>query len=218
MRERTTFLVDMCLLHLREDAMGECWTELSPRSFAGKAMCQYAAGMAESSPTTQMAHIAPSARARVQDVPNVSTSIRSYSAVLKIQCDVVPHPNTLQSVAESRTQLAACRQVTVEDGNSLTPFCTTYGTRTVSIVFKTELGNVPSLVLDESNGVDVQIVETMRGTKLDVECSRHGHCNTELGECDCFDGWASSDGNGAMGHRMDCGWYESGSATVVPPT
>jgi len=36
-------------------------------------------------------------------------------------------------------------------------------------------------------------------------CSNHGICNHELGNCECFRGWGSSDGNGGLGSHRDCG-------------
>lgn len=36
-------------------------------------------------------------------------------------------------------------------------------------------------------------------------CSNHGICNHETGNCQCFSGWGSSDGNGGLGSLRDCG-------------
>lgn len=97
--------------------------------------------------------------------------------------------------------------------------CSSSGGQPASILFKTELGDLPPLSIthvstDPSGAVTVQIDEFTKGTKLDAECSRHGRCDSAKGECACFEGWASSDGDGAVGHRRDCGWYP-GEARAV---
>lgn len=100
------------------------------------------------------------------------------------------------------------------------------GHQPADILFKTELGDLPPISItqvstDPSGAVTVQVDEVTKGTKLDAECSRHGHCDTATGECVCHEGWASSDGAGAIGHRRDCGWYPGeagavGTAYYVP--
>lgn len=44
------------------------------------------------------------------------------------------------------------------------------------------------------------------GTREDVECGAHGICAESTGRCDCFVGYQSSDGQGGVGERGDCGW------------
>lgn len=44
------------------------------------------------------------------------------------------------------------------------------------------------------------------GTREEVECAGHGICLEEEGLCDCFVGYQSSDGRGAIGEMGDCGW------------
>ncbi|CAM9516084.1 unnamed protein product, partial [Hapterophycus canaliculatus] len=95
------------------------------------------------------------------------------------------------------------------------------GNHAASILFKTELGDLPTLSIaaSSSGGVaatlSLQVVEATKGTKLDAECSRHGYCDHTEGECVCFDGWASSDGAGGVGHRRDCGWRPGESGVLV---
>lgn len=88
------------------------------------------------------------------------------------------------------------------------------GLPAASIVFKTELGDLPLLSVASAGGVSIDVTEVVAGTKLDVECSRHGHCNPLTGECVCFEGWDTSDGDGNVGHRLDCGWHP-GQAGVL---
>ena len=37
-------------------------------------------------------------------------------------------------------------------------------------------------------------------------CSNHGLCNYASGECECMNGWGSSDGAGGEGDLHDCGY------------
>eukprot|EP01038_Epipyxis_sp_PR26KG_P014657 gene14657-19692_t len=47
------------------------------------------------------------------------------------------------------------------------------------------------------------------GTKEHVECSNNGLCDYKLGQCTCFSGYRSSDGQGNIGSIPDCGYrYE----------
>jgi hypothetical protein len=53
------------------------------------------------------------------------------------------------------------------------------------------------------------VEEETRGTKEDVECSNRGVCDRATGRCDCYAGFASSDGTlDAVGERGDCGYQE----------
>lgn len=94
-----------------------------------------------------------------------------------------------------------------EEDASTALLCSASGSPPASILFKTELGNIPLLSMVTESGVVVQVTEDIEGTKLDIECSGHGHCDPAVGECVCFKGWASSDGDGSVGHRLDCGWF-----------
>ena len=94
-----------------------------------------------------------------------------------------------------------------DTSSSVVSFCNSPGSQPASVTFKTELGDLPLVSVATQNGLQIEVVETKRGTKLDVECSRHGFCDDVEGECVCFDGWESSDGDGGIGHRRDCGWY-----------
>jgi len=113
-------------------------------------------------------------------------------------------------------------QIAFSVGSSL---CTTDGSNIVSITFAQELGDVPALVgFYQSNGValthstltaNLQIatdggslgaITAQQGTMENIECSGRGICNYETGTCQCFSGFASSNGNNRAGDRGDCGW------------
>lgn len=67
------------------------------------------------------------------------------------------------------------------------------------------VGNGANL-LHTSGTPSVVISTLVEGTKENAVCSNRGICNTETGTCTCAEGFASSDGNGNIGLRGDCGY------------
>ena len=47
---------------------------------------------------------------------------------------------------------------------------------------------------------------SQEGTKENAVCSNRGLCQPSSGECLCFEGFGSSDGNNNEGTRRDCGY------------
>src|SRR3546814_8004739 len=45
-----------------------------------------------------------------------------------------------------------------------------------------------------------------KGTKEYLECNGRGLCNRKLGQCNCFNGFTSSDGMRNIGSLGDCGY------------
>lgn len=81
----------------------------------------------------------------------------------------------------------------------------------ISIEFTWEQGDLPLLSFSAANlgltssTATIVVQETQKGTKANIECSARGDCNRETGVCECFPQYLSSDGNGNVGYRGDCG-------------
>ena len=96
------------------------------------------------------------------------------------------------------------------------------------IEFLTELGDLPLMTLTSSNLVKkigmsdlagvpkINVTEFVKGTRENIECSGHGYCNPDIGMCICDVGYASSDGQGGIGHRGDCGFHYEETQIFLP--
>nr|AIG55691.1 secreted protein [Thraustotheca clavata] len=90
--------------------------------------------------------------------------------------------------------------------------CTILG-NTITVEFTQDFSDVPSLVGNAAQltlstaGVQpkLTIVTTVQGTKENAYCSNRGVCDRTSGICTCFTNYFSSDGNGNIGKRGDCG-------------
>lgn len=94
--------------------------------------------------------------------------------------------------------------------------CTSDGS-VMEIYFGTEHGDLPPIEADVSNLVGGDIVVrtdgamfangyvSVKGTTESEACSNRGLCNHALGYCECFAGYAASDGRGQAGNIADCG-------------
>ena len=95
----------------------------------------------------------------------------------------------------------------------------------VSVRFLYEIGDLPPLVADTSelffghdgtrgkvyiatNGETIHGVSSVAGSRERLECSGRGLCNRDSGICECFPGYASSNGlnRNERGTRGDCGY------------
>ena len=77
----------------------------------------------------------------------------------------------------------------------------------INIEFMSPTGNVPEITVTNSVDIDgaLTITTIQDGTKEYIDCSGRGMCDHESGLCECFTGFASSDGQGNIGSRRDCG-------------
>jgi hypothetical protein len=110
--------------------------------------------------------------------------------------------------------------------------CTADGSNLITVIFSTELGDVPALkfVEDGVDSIDIFTdgertvnfegvsISSFPGTFENEVCGRRGLCDSALGQCTCFMGFGSSDGSGGPGTRGDCGYQEPiwfGSASTA---
>ncbi|GBG30584.1 Multiple epidermal growth factor-like domains protein 10 [Hondaea fermentalgiana] len=148
------------------------------------------------------------------------------------QTELIPHN---ADEAALRAALSAIDSITDVEVtfSSGTSFCTDDASNVASIVFTQELGDVPDLtafissfdadlahgtnpeIAIATNGASIDSVQSVRGTKENVVCSARGVCNHETGTCECFQGFASSNGNGSSGDRGDCGWKVPWTTTTT---
>jgi len=96
------------------------------------------------------------------------------------------------------------------------------------IEFMSELGDLPLLkvygstlagkALYTTNSLipKINITEVQAGTKENIECSGRGYCNEDIGMCTCDNGYYSSDGQGNVGSRGDCGFKYSETQAFLP--
>lgn len=76
------------------------------------------------------------------------------------------------------------------------------------ITFLTEHDNLPMIQLATENIDTFAITQYLAGTKENIECSGRGLCDHSTGECVCFPGFGSSNGQGGSGTLRDCGYLE----------
>ena len=102
----------------------------------------------------------------------------------------------------------------------------------VTVAFVTEHGDLPDLSADTSQLFDSNFGDeigggsvvffvdgaaaasdaslvSVTGTTESLECSGRGLCVRSTGQCECFPGYASSDGVGGPGKQDDCGYRKA---------
>ena len=77
----------------------------------------------------------------------------------------------------------------------------------IDIEFLSPTGNVPDIEVSGSEvDGDLTVSTIQDGTKEYITCSGRGLCNHIAGVCECFAGYASSNGQGEVGTLGDCGY------------
>lgn len=85
--------------------------------------------------------------------------------------------------------------------------CTVAGNK-FAITFLTEHDDLPMIQAATQRIDTFLIIEEVKGTKENIECSGRGLCDHSTGECQCFTGFGSSNGMGGTGTLRDCGYIE----------
>jgi len=143
----------------------------------------------------------------VFEVQNVKCTLTSgtFSLTFRNQETIsISYSASASQVAWALGNLTSIGTVTVTLTNSGSPYACG-ANQNIRVTFTSELGILPLM----SSSPSFAINRTVASTKEDVECSNRGFCNHDTGTCTCLDGYASSDGNGNLGTRGDCGaFYE----------
>ncbi|KAH9142770.1 hypothetical protein AeRB84_013178 [Aphanomyces euteiches] len=118
--------------------------------------------------------------------------------------------------------LTTIRGMAVSYSGITTQACTILGNNII-LEYTQDFGNLPTIQADgtqlthSSAGMTPALVITtaVDGTKENAFCSNRGLCDRTSGICSCFTNFFSSDGNGNIGTRGDCG-YASNAITQCP--
>ncbi|KAL3665398.1 Dkk4p [Phytophthora oleae] len=130
--------------------------------------------------------------------------------------------DTAKTVRTKLVALPSITAATVTFGGITLTACTTIG-NDISIEFTQDFGDLPTMYGNPAKLIHstpsvratLTITTVTEGTKENLPCSRRGLCDSATGVCTCYPSYFSSDGNGAIGQRGDCG-FVSGVVTACP--
>lgn len=142
---------------------------------------------------------------------DVKAALEALATVTEVHVNfTAKHVAREAAVARGNAQsLTGKREVAAQDYA-----CRVDGTNTMVITFRQDFGDLPALkasVLSASGGsvaveTDGAGAYSVRGTKENLECSGRGWCDRVTGDCRCYLGYLSSNGNNEPGGRGDCGY------------
>ncbi|OQR96950.1 tenascin-like protein [Achlya hypogyna] len=173
----------------------------------------------------------PQVAGRVNEVQAVSCKCTTCLGTFMLSWGVrssVPIAATA-TAAELQTALSAITSgVSVVFDASATAVCSTAGT-SAFVTFLHDFGPLPALQVAGAAATLTVSVQaggtaalygnqgpTVTTTKQSLECSGRGQCDYTTGQCRCALFYTSSDGQGNLGSRPDCGYRNSTLAPALP--
>lgn len=111
---------------------------------------------------------------------------------------------TVQAALETVTGIGVI-DVQLLNADDVDNLCSTTGSE-VLLTFYTSYGDIPLLRFTNQLVDSFVVEEYIKGTKENIECSGRGLCAPATGECTCFTGFDSSDGQGGIGTTGDCSY------------
>lgn len=136
-----------------------------------------------------------------------SDNTGSFQLIFRGQAVSVDADYTAAELETALNSLSTIEQVSVSYSDlSMLQVCQASGA-IVNIEFIMPTGDVPEMSISNSVNIDgaLAVTTTHDGTKEYTHCSGRGICDHTSGLCDCFPGFVSSDGQGNIGLRGDCG-------------
>ena len=136
-----------------------------------------------------------------------SDEIGSFQLSFRGQSVSVDATDTAADLETALNSLSVIEQVSISYDNPANVQVCESSEAIINIEFLVPTGNVPEISIDTISNIDgsLTITTITDGDKEHRTCSGRGLCNHDSGFCECFPGYASSDGQGNVGSRRDCG-------------
>lgn len=143
------------------------------------------------------------------DADSTASIVLDYKGQLTAPLSTSTSSSSLRDALEALGNIRVVDVANITVGDSL---CATEaeGGGGFEITFLTEHGDLPLLSVHSSTTGDpvIEVIEVVKGTKENAVCSDRGICDETTGTCECFAGYAGSNGMGGPGIIPDCGHVE----------